>query len=153
MDNIDKKILSILQDDATLPLSELSKKVGISTTPCWNRIKKLEKDKIILSKTIEVDNEKINLTVTTFLMISISDYTEEWLNNFESVVNKEDRIIEVHRISGSQGDYLLKILSISQKDYDDFQQELIKKIQSTNMISYFSLKTIKKFKKIPLDQI
>ena len=153
MDNIDKKILSILQDDATLPLSELSKKVGISTTPCWNRIKKLEKDKIILSKTIEVDNEKINLTVTTFLMISISDYTEEWLNNFESVVNKEDRIIEVHRISGSQGDYLLKILSISQKDYDDFQQELIKKIQSTNMISYFSLKTIKKFKKIPLNQI
>ena len=153
MDSIDKKILSILQDDATLPLSELSKKVGISTTPCWNRIKKLEKDKIILSKTIELDNEKINLPETTFLMISIADYTEEWLYNFESVVNKEDRIIEVHRISGSQGDYLLKILSISQKDYDDFQQELIKKIQSTNMISYFSLKTIKKFKKIPLDQI
>ena len=153
MDNIDKKILSILQDDATLPLSELSKKVGISTTPCWNRIKKLEKDKIILSKTIEVDNEKINLPETTFLMISVSDYAEEWLNNFESVVNKEDRIIEVHRISGSIGDYLLKILSTSKKDYDDFQQELIKKIQCTNMISNFSLKTIKKFKKIPLYQI
>jgi len=153
MDNIDKKILSILQEDATLPLSELSKKVGISTTPCWNRIKKLEKDKIILSKTIEVDNEKINLPETTFLMISVSDYAEEWLNNFESVVNKEDRIIEVHRISGSIGDYLLKILSTSKKDYDDFQQELIKKIQCTNMISNFSLKTIKKFKKIPLNQI
>ena len=148
-----KKILSILQDDATLPLSELSKKVGISTTPCWNRIKKLEKDKIILSKTIEVDNEKINLPETTFLMISVSDYADEWLNNFESVVNKEDRIIEVHRISGSIGDYLLKILSTSKKDYDDFQQELIKKIQCTNMISNFSLKTIKKFKKIPLYQI
>ena len=153
MDNIDKKILSILQDDATLPLSELSKKVGISTTPCWNRIKKLEKDKIILSKTIELDNEKINLPETTFLMISVSDYADEWLNNFESVVNKEDRIIEVHRISGSIGDYLLKILSTSKKDYDDFQQELIKKIQCTNMISNFSLKTIKKFKKIPLNQI
>ena len=153
MDNIDKKILSILQEDATLPLSELSKKVGISTTPCWNRIKKLEKDKIILSKTIEVDNEKINLPETTFLMISVSDYADEWLNNFESVVNKEDRIIEVHRISGSIGDYLLKILSTSKKDYDNFQQELIKKIQCTNMTSYFSLKTIKKFKKIPLNQI
>ena len=153
MDNIDKEILSILQDDATLALSEVSKKVGISTTPCWNRIKKLEKDKIILSKTIELDNEKINLPETTFLMISISNYTEEWLNNFESVVNKEDRIIEVHRISGSIGDYLLKILSTSKKDYDNFQQELIKKIQCTNMTSYFSLKTIKKFKKIPLYQI
>ena len=86
-------------------------------------------------------------------MISVSDYAEEWLNNFESVVNKEDRIIEVHRISGSIGDYLLKILSTSKKDYDDFQQELIKKIQCTNMISNFSLKTIKKFKKIPLNQI
>ena len=103
--------------------------------------------------TIEVDNEKINLPETTFLMISVSDYAEEWLNNFESVVNKEDRIIEVHRISGSIGDYLLKILSTSKKDYDDFQQELIKKIQCTNMISNFSLKTIKKFKKIPLYQI
>ena len=153
MDNVDKKILSILQDDVTIPLSELSKKVGISTTPCWKRIKKLEKENVILSKTIEIDNEKAKLPETVFLMISIQNHTEEWLKNFVSVVNKHDKIIEVHRISGSMGDYLLKVLSTSVKDYDNFQQDLIKEIQTTNMVSTFSLKTIKKFKKIPLNQI
>ena len=59
MDDIDKKILSHLQDNVNIPLSESSKKIGISTTPCWARIKKLEKEKVIISKTIEIDNKKI----------------------------------------------------------------------------------------------
>ena len=153
MDNIDKEILSILQDDATLALSEVSKKVGISTTPCWNRIKKLEKDKIILSKTIEIDNEKVKLPITVFLMISIQNHTEEWLEKFVSTVTKYDEIVEVHRLTGSMLDYQLKILTTSIYDYDKFQQKLIKEIQCTNMISSVSLQTIKKFKKIPLNQI
>ena len=153
MDNIDKKILSILQDDVTLPLSELSKKVGISTTPCWSRIKILEKDKIILSKTIEIDNEKVKLPITVFLMISIQNHTDEWLEKFVSTVTKYDEIVEVHRLTGSMLDYQLKILTTSIEDYDNFQQILIKEIQCTNMISSVSLQTIKKFKKIPLNQI
>tara|TARA_Y100001936_G_C15530916_1_gene387582 strand:- start:55 stop:516 length:462 start_codon:yes stop_codon:yes gene_type:complete len=153
MDKIDKKILSILQDDVSLPLSELSKKIGISTTPCWTRIKKLEKDKIILSKTIEIDNEKVKLPITVFLMISIQNHTEEWLEKFVSTVTKYDEIVEVHRLTGSMLDYQLKILTTSIYDYDKFQQKLIKEIQCTNMISSVSLQTIKKFKKIPLNQI
>jgi len=153
MDNIDKKILSILQDDVTIPLSELSKKVGISTTPCWSRIKKLEKDKIILSKTIEIDNEKVKLPITVFLMISIQNHTDEWLEKFVSTVTKYDEIVEVHRLTGSMLDYQLKILTTSIEGYDNFQQKLIKEIQCTNMISSVSLQTIKKFKKIPLNQI
>ena len=153
MDKIDKKILSILQDDVSLPLSELSKKIGISTTPCWTRIKKLEKDKIILSKTIEIDNEKVKLPITVFLMISIQNHTEEWLEKFVSTVTKYDEIVEVHRLTGSMLDYQLKILTTSIDDYDKFQQKLIKEIQCTNMISSVSLQTIKKFKKIPLTQI
>ena len=153
MDSIDKKILSILQDDVTLPLSELSKKVGISTTPCWSRVKKLEKDKIILSKTIEIDNEKVKLPITVFLMISIQNHTDEWLKKFVSTVTKYDEIVEVHRLTGSMLDYQLKILTTSIEDYDNFQQILIKEIQCTNMISSVSLQTIKKFKKIPLNQI
>ncbi len=153
MDKIDKKILSILQDDVSLPLSELSKKIGISTTPCWTRIKKLEKDKIILSKTIEIDNEKVKLPITVFLMISIQNHTKEWLEKFVSTVTKYDEIVEVHRLTGSMLDYQLKILTTSIYDYDKFQQKLIKEIQCTNMISSVSLQTIKKFKKIPLNQI
>ena len=68
MDNIDKKILEELQKNSSIPLSELSKKVGLSNTPCWNRIKKLEEEKIIKSKSIIIDNKKINLPITVFFL-------------------------------------------------------------------------------------
>ena len=112
MDLVDKKILKELQKNSSIPLSELSRKVGLSNTPCWNRIKKLEEEKVILLKTIIIDNKKINLSTTIFLSISIPNHTPEWLKNFERVVNKYDEIIEVHRVAGSS-DYQLKILSPS----------------------------------------
>ena len=87
MDNIDKKILEELQKNSSIPLSELSKKVGLSNTPCWNRIKKLEEEKIIKSKSIIIDNKKINLPITVFLSISIQNHTEQWLKNFEKIQN------------------------------------------------------------------
>ena len=150
MDEIDKKILISLQKDVSIPLSELSKKVGISSTPCWSRIKKLEKDGVIVSKTIEIDQEKINLPITIFLSISIQNNTEAWLKNFSEVVNKYDEIIEVHRLTGSSVDYLLKILTPSINEYDKFQQKLITEIECTNMSSSISLKKLKKFKRLPL---
>ena len=153
IDEIDKKILENLQNNVTLPLSEISNNIGISTTPCWARIKKLEKEKVILSKTIHIDNEKINLPITVFLMIAIQNHTDKWLKNFVSVINKYDQIIEVHRLTGSKVDYQLKILTNSIYDYDIFQQKLIKEIECTNMISSVSLQTIKKFTKFPLNQI
>ena len=80
MDEIDKKILEELQKNASIPLSELSKKVGLSNTPCWNRIKKLEEEKVILSKTVVLDNKKINLPITVFLSISIHESFRKMVN-------------------------------------------------------------------------
>ena len=153
MDSIDKKILDELQKNSSQPLSELSKKVGLSNTPCWNRIKKLEEDKIIKSRSIILDNKKINLPITVFLSISIQNHTEQWLKNFEKVVNKYDQIIEVHRLTGSNSDYQITILSPSIEEYDKFQQILIKEIECTNMSSHISLQTIKKNYKYPLNFI
>ena len=153
MDNIDKKILEELQKNSSQPLSELSKKVGLSNTPCWNRIKKLEEEKIIKSKSIIIDNKKINLPITVFLSISIQNHTESWLKNFEKIVNKYDQIIEVHRLTGSNSDYQITILSPSIEEYDKFQQTLIKEIECTNMTSHISLQTIKKNYKYPLNFI
>ena len=153
MDSIDKKILEELQKNSSQPLSELSKKVGLSSTPCWNRIKKLEEDKIIKSKSIILDNKKINLPITVFLSISIQNHTENWLKNFEKIVNKYDQIIEVHRLTGSNSDYQMTILSPSIQEYDKFQQILIKEIECTNMSSHISLQTIKKNYKYPLNFI
>ena len=153
MDSIDKKILEELQKNSSQPLSELSKKVGLSNTPCWNRIKKLEEDKIIKSKSIILDNKKINLPITVFLSISIQNHTENWLKNFEKIVNKYDQIIEVHRLTGSNSDYQMTILSPSIQEYDKFQQILIKEIECTNMSSHISLQTINKNYKYPLNFI
>tara|TARA_B100001029_G_C15033421_1_gene438547 strand:- start:853 stop:1314 length:462 start_codon:yes stop_codon:yes gene_type:complete len=153
MDSTDKKILEELQKNSSQPLSELSKKVGLSTTPCWNRIKKLEEDKVIISKSIIINNKKINLPITVFLSISIQNHTELWLKNFVKVVNKYDQIIEVHRLTGSHSDYQITILSSSIEEYDKFQQILIKEIECTNMSSHISLQTIKKNNKYPLNFI
>tara|TARA_B100001175_G_scaffold2097_1_gene1794 strand:- start:1182 stop:1643 length:462 start_codon:yes stop_codon:yes gene_type:complete len=153
MDYIDKKILEELQKNSSQPLSELSKKVGLTNTPCWNRIKKLEEEKIIKSKSIIIDNKKINLPITVFLSISIQNHTESWLKNFEKIVNKYDQIIEVHRLTGSNSDYQITILSPSIEEYDNFQQTLIKEIECTNMTSHISLQTIKKNYKYPLNFI
>ena len=152
MDLVDKKILKELQKNSSIPLSELSRKVGLSNTPCWNRIKKLEEEKVILLKTIIIDNKKINLSTTIFLSISIPNHTPEWLKNFERVVNKYDEIIEVHRLAGSS-DYQLKILSPSIDEYDKFQQKIIKEIECTNMNSQISLETVKKNNYYSLDYI
>ena len=153
MDSIDKKILEELQKNSSQPLSELSKKVGLSNTPCWNRIKKLEEEKIIKSRSIILDNKKINLSITVFLSISIQNHSEAWLKNFQKVVNKYDQIVEVHRLTGSNSDYQITILSPSIDEYDKFQQQLIKEIECTNMSSHISLQTIKKNYKYPLNFI
>ena len=152
MDNIDKKILEELQKNSSQPLSELSKKVGLSNTPCWNRIKKLEEEKIIKSKSIIIDNKKINLSITVFLSISIQNHTEEWLKNFQKVVNKYDQIIETHRLTGSDTDYMLKIVAPSIEEYDNFQQKLIGELEFTKMSSSISLQEMKNSHILPLTQ-
>lgn len=153
MDEIDKNILSIIQKNANIPMSELAKRVGISSTPCWNRIKKLEEEKVIHSKITLLNNEKINLPITVFLSISVTNHTEEWLKHFTEVINKFDQIIEVYRIAGSNNDYQLKIVNPSIKAYDEFQQQLIKEIECSNMSSNIALKEIKKNHYLPLDFI
>ena len=153
MDLIDKKILQELQKNSSIPLSELSKKVGLSNTPCWNRIKKLEEDKVIIAKTILIDNKKINLPIKVFLSISIQNHTEIWLNKFKKVIQKYDEIIEVHRLTGTNVDYQITILSSSIEEYDLFQQKLINEIECTNMSSHISLQTIKKNNNLSLNYI
>ena len=153
MDSIDKRIIEELQKNASVPISELSKKIGITTTPCWNRIKKLEEEKIILSKTIILDNNKLNLAITVFLSISIPNHTDKWLENFKKIVKQYDEITEVHRLTGSDSDYQITILASSIREYDIFQQRLIKEIECTKMSSHISLNTIKKSNKLSLKYI
>ena len=153
MDNIDKQILSALQKNATIPLSELSKRVGLSTTPCWNRIRRMEEEGTITSRVTVLNNKKINLNIIVFLSISVSSHSEEWLTAFQKIIEQYNQIIEVYRLTGSSTDYLLKIVAPSIDEYDKFQQKLINEIKFNKMSSSIALKEIKKVHSLPLDYI
>ena len=153
MDNIDKQILSALQKNATIPLSELSKRVGLSTTPCWNRIRRMEEEGTITSRVTVLNNKKINLNIVVFLSISVSSHSEEWLTAFQKIIEQYNQIIEVYRLTGSSTDYLLKIVAPSIDEYDKFQQKLINEIEFNKMSSSIALKEIKKVNSLPLDYI
>ena len=150
MDYIDKKIIFILQRQADLPLSEISKRVGLSQTPCWNRIKKLEEDGVIEKKVTLINKRKVNLPVTVFLMITVRNHNSDWMKKFSEILKKYKNILEAHRITGSQADYIIKIVAGSIKEYDDFQQVLIKNIEFNSMSSGISLQELKSTTILPL---
>ena len=153
MDNIDKHILALLQKNANIPLTELSKRVGISKTPCWNRIRKMEEGGIINSQVTILNNKKINLNIVVFLSVSVSSHSKEWMSDFQKTLTRYDQIIEAYRLTGSSTDYLLKIVAPSIEEYDKFQQQLINEVKFTKMSSSIALKEIKKIYSLLLDYI
>ena len=153
MDSIDKNILSLLQKDVTLPLSEIAIRAGVSKTACWNRIRKMEEEGIINSRVTVLNNKKINLNIVVFLSVSVSSHSEEWLTDFKTILSKYNQIIEAYRLTGSSTDYLLKIVAPSIEEYDKFQQLLINEVKFTKMSSSIALKEIKKIHSLPLDYI
>ena len=150
MDYIDKKIIFILQRQADLPLSEISKRVGLSQTPCWNRIKKLEEDGVIEKKVTLINKRKVNLPITVFLMITVRNHNSDWIKKFSEILKKYKNILEAHWITGSQADYIIKIVAGSIEEYDKFQQVLIKNIEFNSMSSGISLQELKRTTILPL---
>ena len=150
IDDLDKKILTIIQKNAGLPLSEISKRVGISPTPCWNRIKKMEEAGVISARTIVLNRKAINLSIVVFLSIRVSHHSKDWITSFQEIIDKHEEIIETHRITGSDADYLLKIVASSIENYDKFQQKLISELDFTKMSSSISLQEMKSSHILPL---
>ena len=150
MDLIDKKILFILQRDSSLPLSEIARRVGLSATPCWNRIKRLEEDGVIIKKTAILNKNKLDLPVTVFLMITVRNHNECWIKKFKEILKKYNNILEAHRVTGSQADYIIKIVAQDINEYDKFQQVLIKNIEFNSMSSGISLQELKFTNTLPI---
>ena len=152
MDIIDKNILSILQNDATVPLTVIAKKVGLSTTPCFNRIKKMEEDGIIKKRVTLIDNNKINLPIIIFLSIRVAQHSKEWLEKFVDKITDFEEVIEMYRLTGD-ADYLIKIVANSIEDYDALNQKMIKEINFRSLSSNIVLKEIKNTTVLPLEKL
>jgi len=152
MDGIDKKILSLLQINADIPVAELSKKVNLSSTPCWLRINKLYKQGYIKKKVAVIDRAKINLSTVAFVQISTSQHKMTWSKKFIEGVKEMDEVVEFYRLSGTT-DYLLKVLVPSIDKFDEFYKRLTDKVDLSDVTTSFSMEEIKQTSNLPLNYI
>ena len=142
MNEIDKKILSILQANADIPIAELSKKVNLSATPCWARINKLYKQGYIKKKVAIVDRFKINLSVVAFVQVRTNQHNMIWSKQFIKAVKEMEEVVEFYRLSGTV-DYIFKVLVPSIEKYNEFYKKLTDKVDFSEVTSSFSMEEIK----------
>ena len=147
LDNVDKKILSELQIDASQSLEDIAKKVGASKTPVWNRIKKLRKIGIIESHTVILDPDKLGLEACFFVLVRTSEHEKEWQDNFLNALVTREEVLEAHRLAGDI-DYILKVRVKNAKAYDEFYQALISEVKIFNVTALLSMEEIKSTHKL-----
>ncbi|MGV3650580.1 MAG: Lrp/AsnC family transcriptional regulator [Devosia sp.] len=150
MDKIDRKILALLQKDATIPVAEIGRKVGLSTTPCWRRIQKMEEDGVIKGRVAILDPTKINAGVTVFVSVKTNEHNEAWMRKFAAAVEEFSEVVEFYRMSGDV-DYLLRVVVPDIAAYDAFYKKLISKIALTDVSSSFAMGQIKYTTALPLE--
>jgi DNA-binding Lrp family transcriptional regulator len=153
MDDTDLKLIKQLQVSADLSLAELSRRVGISKTACWNRMQKMEEEGIVLGKQVLFDRNSLGLKIVVFLSITVGRHSTDWVEKFTEVIEKFPEIVEVHRLTGEGADYQLKVVCPSIELYDLFQQNLISKIDFTSMSTKMSLKQLKDTSLLPLSHL
>ena len=152
MDKTDKAILNILQEDSTLPVADIARRVGLSTTPCWRRIQKMEEDKVITRRVAILDPEKVNVGVTVFVFVKTDKHNDEWLKRFSEVISGFPEVVGFYRMSG-EIDYLLRVVVPDISVYDRFYKKLVSEIDIKNVSSAFAMERIKDTTKLPLDSI
>lgn len=150
MDKQDKKILALLQDNASLTISELSEAVGLSSTPLWKRIQRMEKQGIIKRRVALIDQIAVGLKMTGFVAVRTNDHSDKWTKRFDETVKGIPEIIEVYRMAG-EVDYLLKVVAPDMEGYDSVYRRLIDKVPLSDVSASFSMEIVKETTVLPLD--
>ncbi|WKD51494.1 Lrp/AsnC family transcriptional regulator [Microbulbifer spongiae] len=150
MDDFDRKILRALQENADYSMAELGDKVGLSHTPCWRRIKRLEAEGIIRGRVTLLDPRKLDLGVTVYCYITIHNHDEESLNSFESAVQSVQEVVECYSTSGDK-DYVLRVVVDSVEHYEQLlKRSLVHLPNVASVNSTFALKQVKYTTQLPL---
>lgn len=149
LDVMDIKILELIQNDATIAVADIGKSVGLSTTPCWRRIRRLEEAGIVQRRVAILDPAKVHAGVTVFVSIKTDTHSIEWLEAFHQVVVEFPEVVEFYRMSGDV-DYLLRVVVPSIEAYDAFYKKLISRISITKVSSAFAMEQIKYTTAVPL---
>jgi Lrp/AsnC family transcriptional regulator len=150
MDATDKKILNLLQTDASLTVKQIAEQVSLSVTPCWKRIQKLEEQGYIRARVVLLDPKMVNANVTVFVAIKTDQHTGQWIERFNKEVNALPEVMEIYRMSG-EIDYLLRVVVSSIEAYDQFYKKLIDRIELSNVTSSFAMEQIKYTTALPIN--
>lgn len=149
LDRLDLQILDTLQRDTTLSMAELGAQVGLSSTPCWKRVKRMEDEGLIERRVAIVNRKAVGLPVTVFVSIRAGQHDEKWLVRFAALICSLPEVQEFHRVSGDV-DYLLKVVTSSIEGYDRFYKKLIGLADMAGVSSAFSMEQIKSTTALPL---
>ncbi len=149
MDEMDLKILELLQEDASLTVAQVAERIGLSATPCWRRIQKLEEEGVIRKRVALLDARKLNVGVTVFIAVKTNQHNAEWLQRFAAVVAEIPEVVEFYRMSG-EVDYLLRVVVPDIAGYDAVYKKLIERIELTDVSSSFAMEQIKFTTALPL---
>ncbi|WP_127902807.1 Lrp/AsnC family transcriptional regulator [Solirhodobacter olei] len=149
LDEMDRKILAELQEDASQSLDEIARKVGSSKTPVWNRIRKLKEQGVITRQTVLLDAEALGLEACFFVLIRTSEHEADWQKAFLKVLQNRPEVLEAHRLAGDI-DYILKVRVANARAYDSFYQALISEVRIYNVTALLSMEEIKATTMLPL---
>ncbi|MDH2402987.1 Lrp/AsnC family transcriptional regulator [Bradyrhizobium sp. SSUT18] len=149
LDAIDRKILAVLQEDASLSVAEIGDRVGLSSTPCWKRIQRLEADGVILRRVALVDQNKIGLGLSVFVSVESADHSDAWLKRFAEAVSAMPEVMEFYRMAGDV-DYMLRVVIPDMLSYDVFYKKLIHAVPLKNVTSRFAMEKIKSITALPI---
>jgi len=149
LDDMDRKILAELQEDAAQSLDEIARKVGSSKTPVWNRIRRMKEAGVILRQTALLDAEALGLEACFFVLIRTSEHEADWQRRFLQVLRERPEVMEAHRLTGDI-DYILKVRVANARAYDTFYQALISEVRIYNVTALLSMEEIKATTVLPL---
>ncbi len=150
LDAIDRKILGILQTDSNITNAQLAQEVGLSPAPTLERVKKLENAGVIKSYHAVIDQAKVGLGVSTFVMVTLKGHNKDNIQKFVEEMKKIDDVIECHHLTG-QADFILKVVSTDIPSYQELMLEKVSNFEMVdNMQSLVILSTFKDAKAVPI---
>jgi len=152
LDSIDKRILRLLQEDCSLSLQDIARRVGLSATPCWRRIESLQKDGVIARRVALLDPDRLNVGVTVFVAVRAGAHSQAWLDRFARGVHDIPEIVEFYRMSGDT-DYMLRVVVPDIAAYDAVYKRLIRVADLSDVSSSFAMERIKFTTALPLDYV
>lgn len=149
LDAADRRILAVLQEDASLTVAEIGRRVGLSASPCWARIRRMEEAGIITRRVALVDPERIGLGLVVFVTLRAAEHTPQWLERFAAGVSAMPEVVDFYRLAGEE-DYLLRVVVEGPAAFDAFYKRLIAVAPMRDVTSRFAMEAIKTTTALPI---